>query len=179
MATEEPAKTVSGRTSQSPLARVASAAKETLAGFVTLLALFGFSAFIVYLLFDIGAKDPVWSRRTYLFAAVEAVTFAAVGWLFGKEVHRERAEAAEKRADSSETKADTASAKAAAKSEESARLHERGLALKQAIEGARESHRRLAPHLQRSFGAAADSVGATTGSQLDSLAIQAEKLFPD
>lgn len=172
IATEEPAKTVGGRTSQSPLARVASAAKETLAGLVTLLALAGFSAFIIYLLFDIGAKDPVWSRRTYLFAAVEAVTFAAVGWLFGKEVHRERAEAAEKRADSSETKAAT-------KSEESARLHERGLALKQAIEGARESHRRLAPHLQRSFGAAADSVGATTGSQLDSLAIQAEKLFPD
>src|SRR4051794_35716921 len=159
MATEDPGKTVSGQNSQSPLARVAGAAKETLAGLVTLLALAGFSAFIIYLLFDIGAKDPVWSRRTYLFAAVEAITFAAVGWLFGKEVHRERAEAAEKRADSAETKADTASAKAAANSEESARLHERGLALKQAIAGARESHRQRAPHLQRPFGAAADSAG--------------------
>jgi len=163
---------------RSTVARVANAAKESLAGLVTLLSLAGFSAFVVYLLFDIGAKDPVWSRRTYLFAAVEAVTFAAVGWLFGKEVHRERAEAAEKRADSAETKTATASAAAAAKSEESARLHERGLALKQAIEGARESHRQLAPHLQRSFGAAAESVGATTGSQLDSLATQAERLFP-
>jgi Kef-type K+ transport system membrane component KefB len=81
--------------------RLADIPKNQLAGVVTAVVLAGFAAFIVYLLVDISAGETAWSRRTYLFAAVEAIAFAAVGWLFGKEVHRERAETAEKKASSS------------------------------------------------------------------------------
>jgi hypothetical protein len=55
-------------------------------------------------------SDLAWSRRMYVFSAVEAIAFAAVGWLFGKEVHREQAHAAEKRAADAESRADTANA---------------------------------------------------------------------
>jgi hypothetical protein len=44
--------------------------------------------------------DPgQWERYTYLLAGVETVTFTAIGWLFGKEVHREQAQQAEMRAE--------------------------------------------------------------------------------
>lgn len=34
---------------------------------------------------------------------LEAIAFAAIGWVFGREVHRERAEKAEQRAQTAET----------------------------------------------------------------------------
>jgi hypothetical protein len=39
-------------------------------------------------------KDAVWQRRIYLFSAVQAIVFTAVGWLFGREVNRSAAESA-------------------------------------------------------------------------------------
>jgi hypothetical protein len=46
-----------------------------------------------------GDKDEVrWSRLLYLFGSAEAIAFATVGWLFGSEVHRVRAQDAESRA---------------------------------------------------------------------------------
>lgn len=41
------------------------------------------------------AKAGVWERYVYLLTGVEAVVFAAVGWLFGKEVNRGKAELAD------------------------------------------------------------------------------------
>jgi hypothetical protein len=143
-----------------------------LAAVVTVGALVGFAIFVVYLLVDISADETAWSRRAYLFAAVEAITFAGVGWLFGKEVHRERAETAEKRADTAETKAESASA-------EAVRYRERGISLRQAIHAARQGHQELAPHLRQSLGAAAETAMASTRTQLDQLAAQADQLFPD
>src|SRR5438093_6902468 len=165
MTLEDSAKTVGRASRQSTLARVAGAAKETLAGLVTLLSLAGFSAFVIYLLMEIGAKEPAWSRRTYLFAAVEAITFAAVGWLFGKEVHRERAGAAEKRAG-------TAEAKAGVQAEEAVKFRERGFALRHAIVAATQGHRELAPHLRQGLGAAAEPVVNGAGVPVDQLARQ-------
>jgi hypothetical protein len=43
----------------------------------------------VYLLYaKVGVSDPEWSRLTYLLTGIEAVAFAGVGFLWGKEVHR-------------------------------------------------------------------------------------------
>ncbi|SHJ79395.1 hypothetical protein [Pseudozobellia thermophila] len=57
--------------------------------------LVGYGFFIYYLVGRVDSGDPAWSRLIYLFSGVEAIVFAAVGFLFGKEVNRRRAEQAE------------------------------------------------------------------------------------
>lgn len=47
-------------------------------------------------------KQQEWERLVYVFGAVEAIAFAAIGWVFGREVNRERAEKAEDRAETAE-----------------------------------------------------------------------------
>lgn len=54
-----------------------------------------------------------WGRNVYLYGALEALAFAAAGFLFGREVNRQRAEQAEKNADSAQRKANAANAAAA------------------------------------------------------------------
>jgi hypothetical protein len=155
---------------------LASRGKEALAGIVTIIALVGFAAFIVYLLIKVSADEKSWSRRVYLFAAVEAVAFAAVGWLFGREVHRERAESAEQRADNAEQKADVATTDATTKTMEAAQYRDRGLILKRQIKRAHEQHQ-PPPHLRQDL--AGSTFVTQTQSKLESLAEQAEDLFPE
>src|ERR1051325_3701224 len=59
-----------------------------------------------------NAAEPLWSRSAYIYGGVEAIAFAAAGFLFGREVHRKRAEEAEKRADDNQQQADQAKTKA-------------------------------------------------------------------
>ena len=73
-----------------------------------------------------------WNRAAYLFAGVEAIAYAAAGFLFGREVHRQRAEQAERRASSEQARATEAVKKAA---EETTK----GKALKQVIEAKKGS----------------------------------------
>jgi hypothetical protein len=62
-----------------------------------------FIAFSYYLVDNADTTDQKeWERWVYVFGAAEAIAFAAVGWVFGKEVNRERAESAENRAKSAE-----------------------------------------------------------------------------
>ena len=49
-----------------------------------------------------------WGRNTYLYAGIEALAYAAAGFLFGKEVHRQQAEKAEANADRSQQVANNA-----------------------------------------------------------------------
>jgi hypothetical protein len=59
----------------------------------------GFAVFAVFLVANADTTDSQeWERWIYVFGAVEAVAFAAVGWVFGREVNRQRAEQAEDRA---------------------------------------------------------------------------------
>jgi hypothetical protein len=51
------------------------------------------------------ASSESWERWVYVFGAAEAIAFAAIGWLFGREVNRERAEKAEDKADEAQAKA--------------------------------------------------------------------------
>ena len=60
---------------------------------ISLLIAYGF--FIYFLIGKVDSGDPSWSRLIYLFSGVEGIVFAAVGFLFGKEVNRQRAEKAE------------------------------------------------------------------------------------
>lgn len=53
-----------------------------------------FVALAIAMLGLADGSDQAWQRRVYVFGAVEAVVFTAVGWLFRREGHRAEAETA-------------------------------------------------------------------------------------
>jgi hypothetical protein len=67
-----------------------------------------FVALAVAMLGLADGSDQAWQRRVYVFGAVEAVVFTAVGWLFGREVHRAEAETAKSDAADAKREAETA-----------------------------------------------------------------------
>ena len=76
--------------------------------------LVGYIVFVVYM--ASAANDPndlKWTRLVYIFGSAEAIVFGTVGWIFGREINRERAEKAEERA----TKASSDASKADAAAE--------------------------------------------------------------
>ncbi|HHV23258.1 MAG TPA: hypothetical protein GXX65_01485 [Methanosarcina sp.] len=74
--------------------------------------LIGLAIFIIYMLRHVSADDTEWTRYIYILTGVEAVGFAAAGYLFGKDVNRVRAEKAEARADSAQNIANDAQKRA-------------------------------------------------------------------
>ncbi len=60
--------------------------------------LLGYGGVTWFLFRNVGVPSETWTRYTFLLGGIEAIAFAAVGYLFGKEVHRQQAEKAEKRA---------------------------------------------------------------------------------
>lgn len=55
-----------------------------------------YGIFLVYLLKEIKTEEPFWTRMMMLFTSLEAIVFAAVGYIFGREVNKKRAEEAVK-----------------------------------------------------------------------------------
>ncbi|MDV3222682.1 hypothetical protein [Intrasporangium sp.] len=92
--------------------------------------LFGAAALIgtIYIVFaiiafnradDTGLDESAWLRTVFVIQGIEAIAFTAIGWLFGREVHRGEAKVAEKQAeeakqDAKEAQAETGEAREAA-----------------------------------------------------------------
>jgi hypothetical protein len=55
-----------------------------------------------------AVTETEWGRNVYLYGGLEALAFAAAGFLFGREVNRQRAERAERHADSAQRDANSA-----------------------------------------------------------------------
>ena len=77
--------------------------KNAMAALVTLFAFLGFAGFVTLIAFLLSNNGPsmsevTWARYVYLLTGIETITFTAIGWLFGKEVHREQAEMAQQQA---------------------------------------------------------------------------------
>jgi hypothetical protein len=73
--------------------------KEELASKITLIAVIAFAVFVVFLsvlLSRANMSDLQWNRYIYLLTGIETIVFTAIGWLFGKAVHRGEAQQAEK-----------------------------------------------------------------------------------
>ncbi|OGO05722.1 MAG: hypothetical protein A2Z76_00465 [Chloroflexi bacterium RBG_13_56_8b] len=70
-----------------------------------ILVIFGFFAY--FMLGKTGAEETEWTRSVYVFSGIEAIAFAAAGFLFGKEVHRAQAEKADDRAAQAQQQATT------------------------------------------------------------------------
>jgi hypothetical protein len=71
---------------------------KNIAFWIAVVALLAFGWLITYLLQKVGVEETHWNRMVFLHKGVEAIALAAVGYLFGREVHRERADKAESRA---------------------------------------------------------------------------------
>jgi hypothetical protein len=78
--------------------------KKTLALVIGPVLIALFVAFTIYLILQVNADEKQWARLVYLFGGIEAAGLAALGYLFGKEVHRERAEKAEAAVDAASAK---------------------------------------------------------------------------
>ena len=120
------------------------------------------------------APELEWNRAAYLFSGVEAIAYAAAGFLFGREVHRQRAEQAEQRAGSEQRRAAEAEKKA---TEETTK----GQTLKRVIDAKKSARLERAPDMEglENFrgggGAAARAAGP---SDIDELSRVAGQLFP-
>jgi hypothetical protein len=78
--------------------------KDKMAAVVTVLAVIGFAAFVFLIALLLSASKAAmaqvqWDQYVYLLTGVETITFTSIGWLFGKEVHREQAQMAERQAE--------------------------------------------------------------------------------
>lgn len=78
----------------------------------------------------------VWDRRLVIYGSIEAIVFTAVGWIFGREVHRADAQAARKDAEEFKAEAKDKGQEAAEQGKAAVMEHERGRALQAAIETA-------------------------------------------
>ncbi len=65
-------------------------------------------AFIAYLIFKIDIDETHWGRFLFLFSGIEAIVFAAVGYVFGRDVSRKAEANAEKNANEAKKEKDEA-----------------------------------------------------------------------
>lgn len=137
---------------------------------IAIVILVGF-ALLLYHMYQIAPtkEDTLWNRSLALFGSVEAIAFTAAGYLFGKEVHREQAQKAEKRAD--EKTAEAGQARTAA-----AEAKAKGESLRRAIEAKQgsTSHSSMNESLRGRTG----ETEALVKSDLNELATLAQSLFP-
>jgi type VI protein secretion system component VasK len=106
-----------------------------LASRVTVLALLVYLAALIVMWRNADTRnDATWARLTFLLTGIEAVVFTAVGWLFGREVNRARAEKAEQGEQEARGEADRAK-------QERAELASTGKALRRVLEPDPQSDR--------------------------------------
>jgi hypothetical protein len=93
-----------------------------------------FAVLTVFMLSWANASDAVWKNRVFVFSSMEAIVFTAVGWIFGREVHRAEAESARKDAYDAKEDAKEKSELASRKAEEAAGERAKGMQLAGAVE---------------------------------------------
>lgn len=126
-----------------------------LAAGVLLAALVAYGIFLYIMWGEVKENESDWTREMLLFSGLEAIVFAGVGWVFGREVNRAKAESA----DEAQATAREATAVAAAE-------HEKGYGLAEVV---------------RSSTQRAEVLEGLTGasrSQVDSLVDHANRLYP-
>ena len=93
-----------------------------------------FVVLTVFMLSWANASDAVWKNRVFVFSSVEAIVFTAVGWTFGREVHRAEVGSARKDAYDAKKDAKEKSELASRKAEEAATERAKGMQLAGAVE---------------------------------------------
>ena len=150
--------------------------KEKLAAVVGILVLLGFSWLVIYLVRRTGrAEELEWTRAVYIFGGVEAIAFAAAGFFFGKEVHRERAEKAENDADDAKEQADEARDQARDAEKHAIEAETKGRSLTMAIKSKKTAlQSKAGPYGSLGKGKAVQ----VTQADFEELEVLASQLFP-
>lgn len=111
-----------------------------------------FSVLMVAMLLMGKGDELLWQRRLYIFSAGEALTFTAVGWLFGREVNRsalvsarQDAQQAREEAAQARSNADRVAADAAQTQVEAAEDRAKSAAVLAAVESTTPAPRRSGP----------------------------------
>ena len=78
------------------IAKAYLAWKQIIAAVASVAVVVIFVWFNIYLLIRTGSADLEWARAIYLLHGLESIAFVAAGFLIGRDVHRRRAEQAEK-----------------------------------------------------------------------------------
>jgi hypothetical protein len=142
----------------------------TLPNIVACLIIVGYGVFLIYMLRMVSVpEETIWMRTTYLLNGFEAIAFAAAGYLFGKEVHRQQAENAEKRADKAQDEASDAQ-------DSANEALTKGYRLTEAVK-ARAAAQSGMELKAKSIGGPSGESESTQGD-LDYLASMADELFP-
>lgn len=100
---------------------------------LAIIILVAYIIFIASMLYNSDTLELTWTRRLYLFSGLEAIVFAALGYVFGKDIHRVRAENAEQNVDQAKKEADKAKKEAENAKEQAQHEKEKGIQLSTAI----------------------------------------------
>ncbi len=158
-------------------ANPANSWKDILASALGVLALFGFAIFVAFLLWQAaGAQELTWSRFVYIFSGVEAIAFAAAGYFFGREVHRERADKAETALAKTQAQAESAQGQANVLASENKSLQAKGEMLAESIRAKAIGHQARAG-VYSALGAS--SSAPLTQADYEELVQLANKAFPE
>jgi hypothetical protein len=142
----------------------------TLPNVIACLIIVGYGGFLIYMLGTVSTlNELIWTRTVYLLAGYEAIAFAAAGYLFGKEVHRQQSENAEKRADKAQTEASNAE-------ENAMEILTKGYRLTEAVK-ARATLQPKKELKAKGTGIPSSDLGVSQ-RDLDYLATLADELFP-
>jgi len=114
--------------------------------------LVGFAGLVVYMLATADGDSAAWERQVYVFGAVEAIVFTAVGWIFGREVHRASAEDARQDAEQAKREAAQKGAQVEALTEDAVKGHTLAAAI-DATEAAEAAPAPASSGAQRDVGA--------------------------
>lgn len=165
-------------TTRSPTTPEETTGRFSLQMGATIVALIGFAILVVMLMVNArDATDVEWNRRVYLLGGVEAILFTAVGWLFGREVHRGEANSAKASAEKATKEASAAKDEAKAKGEEAAVERTKGRAMKATLRAQDESAAKGAGGgaEETALGGGAPAARSTHAT----LRALAEELWPD
>ena len=133
-----------------------------------------FAVLAAFMLSWANAPDAVWKNRMFVFSSVEAIVFTAVGWVFGREVHRTQVEAARKDADDAREDAKEKSELASRKADEAADERAKGMQL---AGGVATLTAGSGDHRGRARDAGAGEEAAPFSAQLASLQDLARRLY--
>jgi hypothetical protein len=147
--------------------------KDIVTWSVAVLLVLFFLGVNIYMLWSVNVDDErQWTRAIYLYSGVEAIAFAAAGFLFGREIHRQRADTAEERAEKAEQRADKANYEAVKNKEAS----DKGKVLAKAV----NVKNALQANKAATYGGLGPAeVSKITQADFHELATLANELFPE
>ncbi len=160
-----------GPTSKARRGTTSKDARAVMAPVVTVCALIVLLVAILYLIGQTSSSDLVWTRTVYALTPIVTIAFAAAGWLFGREVHRQEVVNAQAQAEQAQDERDQAQ-------NERDEERSRGILLASAVIGRSQATASVA-EATGSASERASRGSAATMTGLSDLSDLAARLYPE